>query len=196
MTSDAGHSLALRERLALCETALAVGPDAATLCEGWQARDLVRHLAVRERPWLRVRPPADQSFEAYVELVRTPPRLLRTVGALDRALNTVEYFVHHEDLLRQRPGWEVRDLGPAAERELWRSLKLLGRVLVRPAGVPVTITDGPASATLRAGEWPVTIEGPVSEIALYLFGRRKVRGLTFGGPANRVAALRRARLGF
>jgi len=189
-------SFARRERLALCETALRVGPDAPTLCEGWRAEDLVRHLAVRERPWLRLRPPADQSFQAYADLVRTPPLLLRALSPLDRAMNTVEYFVHHEDLLREQPGWEVRDLDPAAERELWRSLTLLGRLLVRPARVPVAISDGPATATLRAGDWPATVSGPVSELTLYLFGRKKVRGLSFDGPANRVAALKRAKLGF
>jgi len=196
VTSDAGHTFARRERLALCDTALEVGPDASTLCEGWRAEDLVRHLAVRERPWLRLRPPADRSFEAYVDLVRTPPPLLRLVSPLDRAMNTVEYFVHHEDLRREQPGWEVRPLDPRAERELWRALKLLGRFLVRPARVPVVISDGPATATLRAGEWPATISGPVSELTLYLYGRKKVRGLSFDGPANRVAALRKAKLGF
>ena len=37
-------SLARRERDALCDLALLLGPDAPTLCEGWDARDLVTHL--------------------------------------------------------------------------------------------------------------------------------------------------------
>jgi len=196
VTSDVGRTFAQRERLALCDTALDVGPDAPTLCDGWRVSDLVRHLAVRERPWLRLRPPADTSLESWVGLVRRPPAPLALVSRLDRALNTVEYFVHHEDIRREQPGWEVRTLDPAAERELWRSLTLLGRLLVRPAGVPVAIADGPARATLRGGDWPVTLDGPVSEITLYLFGRKKVRGLSFDGPANRVAAIKRARFGF
>ena len=40
--------LARRERHALCDTALALGADAPTLCGGWTARDLVAHLLVRE----------------------------------------------------------------------------------------------------------------------------------------------------
>jgi uncharacterized protein (TIGR03083 family) len=41
-------ALVRRERHAFCDTALALGPDAPTLCGGWTARDLVAHLLVRE----------------------------------------------------------------------------------------------------------------------------------------------------
>lgn len=37
------------ERQALCDTMLAVGPDAPTLCEGWTVLDLAVHLLLRER---------------------------------------------------------------------------------------------------------------------------------------------------
>jgi uncharacterized protein (TIGR03085 family) len=42
-------SIAQRERAGLVEILRAVGPDAATLCEGWTTRDLTAHLVVRER---------------------------------------------------------------------------------------------------------------------------------------------------
>ncbi len=41
-------TLVRRERHALCDTALALGPDVPTLCGDWTARDLVAHLLVRE----------------------------------------------------------------------------------------------------------------------------------------------------
>ena len=41
-------TLAHRERAALSDTLLAVGPEAPTLCEGWLARDLAAHLVLRE----------------------------------------------------------------------------------------------------------------------------------------------------
>lgn len=41
-------AFARSERLALCETLRAVGPDAPTLCEGWLTRDLAAHLVLRE----------------------------------------------------------------------------------------------------------------------------------------------------
>ena len=37
------------ERQALCDTALRIGPDAPTLCDGWTVKDLLAHLAMRER---------------------------------------------------------------------------------------------------------------------------------------------------
>jgi uncharacterized protein (TIGR03085 family) len=41
-------SLASRERTALCDLFAEVGPDAPTLCEGWDTRDLAAHLHLRE----------------------------------------------------------------------------------------------------------------------------------------------------
>ena len=41
-------SLARRERHALCDLALELGPDAPTLCGDWTTRDLLAHLLVRE----------------------------------------------------------------------------------------------------------------------------------------------------
>src|ERR1700730_2184013 len=37
------------ERAALCDLFLQVGPDAPTLCEGWDTYDLAAHLVIRER---------------------------------------------------------------------------------------------------------------------------------------------------
>ena len=42
-------SLASRERAALSDDLLRIGPDRPTLCEGWKTRDLLAHLLVRER---------------------------------------------------------------------------------------------------------------------------------------------------
>ena len=41
--------LARTERAALCNTALDLGADSPTLCEGWTVKDLVIHLLIRER---------------------------------------------------------------------------------------------------------------------------------------------------
>src|SRR6478735_10931615 len=43
------------ERLQLCDELDRLGPDAPTLCEGWDTRDLAAHLVIREgRPDLAV----------------------------------------------------------------------------------------------------------------------------------------------
>ena len=41
--------LARSERAALSELLELVGPDHPTLCEGWQSRDLLNHLLMRDR---------------------------------------------------------------------------------------------------------------------------------------------------
>jgi uncharacterized protein (TIGR03085 family) len=208
---SSGSSFARREREALCDLALSLGPDAPTLCGEWTVRDLVVHLLVRERkPWaaggilvpmlsgltdrasarLAARPLA-----ALVEQLRIPALPLRAPG-VDALVNTIEYFVHHEDLRRAQPSWAPRELSDADEAALWRPLSVMGRGLVRPAGVPVTIVSGTRRAVLRRGDDPVMLSGPVGEIALFLFGRAQASGLAFDGPADKVESLKAARLGF
>lgn len=204
-------SLVRREREALCDLAQAVGPDAPTLCSGWTVRDLVVHLLIRERkPWAAggIMVPglsgltdrvsarmAARPLAALVEELRIPPLPLRALG-LDPLMNTIELFVHHEDVRRAQPTWTPRALGAADETALWRPLPIMGRGLVRSAGVPVTIVSGSRRATLRGGEDPVVISGPVSELVLFCFGRQQVSDLRFDGPEEKVATLRSARLGF
>jgi uncharacterized protein (TIGR03085 family) len=111
-------------------------------------------------------------------------------------VNTLEFFVHHEDIRRAQPGWEPRHLARAEESALWTAIKIGGRGLVRPAGVPVTIrrADGGATAVLRGGPDPVVVTGLPSEIVLFLFGRQ-TRGLSLTGPDEAIASLNAADLG-
>lgn len=202
---------ARRERLALCDSALAAGPTAPTLCEGWTVQDLVVHLLVRERRPLAVPGVvlprlsglvdrasarlARRPFAGLVEQLRTPPLPMR-VAPVEALMNTMEFFVHHEDVRRAQPTWSPRPLSPADEAALWRQLSFAGRGLVRPAGVPVVVASGSRRAVLHGGDAPVVVTGPIGELALFLFGRRQVTGLSFDGPADRIAALRGAKLGF
>lgn len=205
-----GVSLARRERHGLCDTALTLGPDAPTLCQGWEIRDLVAHLLVRERrPWAAVGilvPPlsglteramarqARTDFAVMVERLRGTRASPYTLPVLERVLNTLEYFVHHEDLRRAQPGWTSRRLDPADEDLLERLLAVAGRVLVRRAGVPVEVrrAGGSSAVTLRRGEGPVVLTGRPSEIALYLFGRDEVADVEATGPDETVERLRGA----
>lgn len=205
-------SLARRERAALCDLAVEVGPDAPTLCDGWTVRDLVCHLLVRERrPWAapgfivpalsgvaarEMARLAQQPFPALVDRLRDPGGTPFALGPVDRAANTTELFVHHEDIRRAQHAWEPRALDQQDAGELWGQLRRGGRLMVRRAGVPVTIVDDYGRrAVLRSGDRPVVLTGPVSELLLFLFGRRQLADLAFDGPEVRVAALRQARLG-
>lgn len=210
-SSGSSGSFARSERLALADLALNVGPNAPTLCDGWTVRDLVVHLLVRERrplaaPGILVPPLSGlvdrasaklsrRPFEELVTLLRTPPLLMR-LGPVERLVNTVEFFVHHEDARRGQEDWSPRSLPGGEEEQLWRSVSTMGRALVRPAGVPVTVVSGSRRATLRGGPDPVVVSGPVGEVTMFLFGRQAVEGLSFDGPAEKVAALRGAKLGF
>ncbi len=205
------------ERAALCNSALEAGEHAPTLCGMWTVKDLVIHLLVRERDPLAApgilipqlekladrsaRRMAEQDFTALVERVRNgPPRWSpMALPPLDRALNTLEYFVHHEDIRRAVPGWEPRELTDQEKRVLFKGVAVAGKGLVRPAGVPVEIrwTDGDRerSAVLRKGDDPVVVTGEPAELTMLLFGRAQHTGLSFEGPQAHVDALTSGDLG-
>jgi uncharacterized protein (TIGR03085 family) len=206
--------LARRERHDLCDLALTLGEDAPTLCGEWTVKDLVAHLLVREnRPWSAVGivvPPlsgltersmtrmARQELGVLVEKLRDPGLTVFRLKPVEVAANTIEYFVHHEDVRRAQPGWEPRSLDPADEDMLWKVVRVSGRMLARPVGVPLRIrrSDTGAWATLLRGEDPVVISGLPAELALFLYGRDQVRDLAFDGPDAAVARVRDADLGF
>lgn len=210
-------SMSRTERAALCNTALEAGELAPTLCGRWTVKDLVIHLLVRERdplgaPGILVpklealtdrsaRRLADQDFSSLVERVRQgPPKWSpMAVPALDRAVNTLEYFVHHEDIRRAAPSWEPRELTESEQNAIWKSIALAGKGLVRSVGMPVEIRWGgderERSAVLRRGDQPAVVSGPPSEIALFLFGRGQHGPLDFAGPEQHVQDLRQAALG-
>lgn len=206
-------TLARRERHDLCDLALRLGADAPTLCGDWTAHQLLAHLFVREhRPLgaagllvpglggLTDRSMARAEQTGLGELaakVREPgftPYALKSVEVL---ANTLEYVVHHEDLRRAQPDWQPRVLSGGDLDTVWGAVGRMGKLLVRPARVPVVIrrSDTGATTTLRGGDSPVTLTGPVVDVVLFLFGRTEVRDLTFEGPDDAVARLHGADLG-
>jgi uncharacterized protein (TIGR03085 family) len=209
-------SLAQRERHALCDLALTLGPDAPTLCGGWDARDLVAHLLVREKRPLgavgilvpalsaltdrEMAKVAEKDFPDLVEEVRRQGLTPYALPVADRLLNTLEYVVHHEDLRRAQPGWEPRVLDQRDEETLWAWLRVGGKALARRTGVALQAQrrghDGRDSrAMLRRGAPVVTITGAPLELVLYLFGRRDVADVDLDGPPEALATLHAADLG-
>ena len=207
-------SLARRERHELCDLALTVGEDAPTLCGEWTVKDLVAHLLVREnRPWAAagiVVPPlsglmdksmermARKDFGVLVEKLRDPGLNVYRLPPAEVAFNTLEYFVHHEDIRRAQPGWEPRTFDDADLGLIWKLGRGSGRLMARRVGLPLRIrrTDTGAEAVLSSGDDPVVVSGPPGEVVLFLFGREYARDLTFDGPAEAVAKVRGADLGF
>lgn len=206
----AGHARA--ERLALCDLFVDVGPDAPTLCEGWVAQDLAAHLVLRERrpdaaigilfPPLagyseraRCRIRDGRPWPLLVDAVRSgPPPPLRVV---DEPFNTMEMFLHHEDVRRAAPGWEPRALDPALEGTLWRRARVVARLAARKLGAGIGLgLEAPGYGRLipRPGRSQVILTGPPQELLLFLTGRQGAARADLSGPPEAVAAARAAPL--
>ncbi|MGH3824154.1 MAG: TIGR03085 family metal-binding protein [Pseudonocardiaceae bacterium] len=184
------QTLAACERHELCDLMDQLGPDVPTLCAGWTARDLAAHLVLRERrmdaasgallPMLagytaRVQRSITQlPWPELVDLIRSGPPWwspwsLPIVG--DKG-NTMEFFVHHEDVRRAQQGWTPRTADARRARDLWAVLSLAARVLYRnsPTGVVLRTPDG-LQCTARRAERSVTVVGSPEELTLHAYGR-------------------------
>lgn len=202
------------ERRALAELMDRLGPDAPTLCAGWTTRDLAAHLVLREgradaaagilvpplaRYTARVqRETVQRPWAELVEQIRSGPpwwSLLR-LPALGEKLNGLEFFVHHEDVRRARPGWEPRPADPQRARALWEALSWLARLCYRksPVGVVLRRPDGGRCAA-RRGSGTVTVVGPPEELVLHAYGRDQALVDLKGDHAD-VVSLQGSRRGF
>ncbi|MGN6577853.1 MAG: TIGR03085 family metal-binding protein [Nocardioides sp.] len=201
--------MARTERTALCDLALQLGEDQPTLSGEWTVKDLVVHLLVRERSpaaagivlsplskltELESRRFAARDFGVLVEKLRHgPPHWSPyAVPKLDRLFNTLEYFVHHEDIRRAQEGWEPRTLSAEDEKLLWAMIRTAGKALVRSAPVGLTIRNSVTGSevVLKNGDESVAIVGPPSEVVLFVFGRKPQARVELEGPADAVAAVR------
>jgi uncharacterized protein (TIGR03085 family) len=211
-------SYARDERLALSSLLDKSGPRAPTLCAGWSTLDLAAHLVLRER-----RPDAAAGvlggplaghtarvqrrltervpYPDLVEMFRSgPPRLsVFALGGMDERANTVEYFVHHEDVRRGAPGWEPRDLDPGLSDALWNRLGM-ARFMLRkaPVGIEFARDDEGADAaafrmTVHKGTPVVTVTGSPAELTMWALGRTMAARVRLDGTQSAVSKLTGAR---
>ncbi len=202
------------ERTELCDAALQVGEDQPTLCGEWNVKDLVAHLLVREgspaaagilisplAPLtdLEMRRYARRDFAVLVERLRKGPPLWSpyALPKLDAMLNTLEYFVHHEDIRRAQPSWSPRTLTDREQKLLWKMIGTAGKGLMRnvPVGVRIENSVTGSTAALKPGEPTVVVRGLPSEVTLFVFGRKAQAEVELLGPEDAVAALRGTELG-
>jgi uncharacterized protein (TIGR03085 family) len=201
-------TLAQQERMTLCELFVDLGPDAPTLCEGWLTADLAAHLVVRERrpdsgPGLVWPPLAGYTdkvrravrdrtpWEKLVDTVRSgPPVLLRP---FDGPMNTVEFFIHVEDVRRARVGWEPRPISPELADALWARVGP-GRMAKK---VPATIViTSPGRVDKEHGTGPrLTLAGDPGELTMFGAGRQGAARVEISGDGTLAARLRSAPLG-
>ncbi|MER5891022.1 TIGR03085 family metal-binding protein [Streptomyces sp. NPDC001941] len=199
---------AKRERLLLAELLEAAGPEAPTLCEGWRTRDLAAHIVVRER-----RPDAaggifvkqlagridrvmreytDKPYEELIRLIRTgPPRFSPwSMRQIDELVNTVEFYVHVEDVRRAQVDWSPRPLDQVFSDVLWSRVERGARVAGRksPVGLVLRRPDG-RTVVARKGTPAVTVTGEPGELMMFLLGRQDSATVEVDGDKEAAARL-------
>ncbi|MFH9422665.1 TIGR03085 family metal-binding protein [Streptomyces sp. NPDC017529] len=205
---------AKRERLLLADLLEGAGPDAPTLCGDWTTRDLAAHVVVRERRadaagGLVLKPLAGRlervqrefaakPYDELLRLVRTgPPRFSPyALKQIDEAANTVEFFVHSEDVRRAGTDWAPREPDPVFSDVLWSRLEKMARLLGRksPVGLVLRRPDG-RTAVAHRGTPVVTVTGEPGELLLFAFGRQTVADVQLDGDKDAVAKALEAKLG-
>jgi uncharacterized protein (TIGR03085 family) len=199
---------AQRERHELCDLFVELGAEAPTLCEGWTTRDLAAHLVVRERRpdsgpglvWPRLAGYTDRvrlaarnrmTWPELIDAVRSgPPALLRP---FDPAMNTVEYFIHVEDVRRAQPGWEPRPISPSLTDALWKRVGAGG--MAKKVGATIELTS-PGRPPKVAGSGPgVTVDGEPGEHTMFGAGRQGAARVEVSGDADLAEQLRTTTLG-
>jgi uncharacterized protein (TIGR03085 family) len=201
-------TLAQQERQRLCDLLVVLGPDAPTLCSGWVTADLAAHLVVRERrpdsgPGLVWPPLAGHTdkvrrsvrdrtpWEDLVATVRHgPPLLLRP---FDGAMNTVEFFIHVEDVRRAQADWEPRPLSQEMTGALWSRLGP-GGMAKKVAATIVLASPGRPEKESGTGR-RVVVTGDPGELTMFGAGRQEAARVEITGDADLAAQLRTAPLG-
>lgn len=203
---------AKRERLLLADLLETEGPDAPTLCEGWNTRDLAAHVVVRER-----RPDAaggilikqlasrldrvmaeftEKPYEELIQLIRTgPPRFSPfSLKQIDEASNAIEFYVHTEDVRRAQPDWVPRELDPVFQDALWSRLERTARLMGRgtPTGLVLRRPNG-QTAVAHRGTPVVTATGEPSELVMFVHGRQNAADVELEGDKDAIAKLHEAK---
>ncbi len=206
---------ARRERAELCDVFVELGPDEPTLCGEWTTRDLAAHLVVRER-----RPDAaigiifskaagytdkvqsgvaDDEWGNLVDTVRSGPPIWSPtrIGKLDELANTVEFFVHLEDVRRAQPDWEPRELDADLVATLYNVLATMAKRLVKnaPVGIVLEPTDDHEPIVAKDAEPSVTVRGPVGELVMFVYGRQAHSRVEVFGDDSSVASANSAEFG-
>ena len=178
-------SFASRQRAALTDLLDELGPFAPTKCEGWQTQDLAAHLFVREHrldalPGIGLEQFAGKTksiqervlhsmdYPDLVNKIRKPGWIMRP---LDSLVNTSEFFIHHEDVLRAND--RTQSLTSKEQDQLWPLVSVMARRVQSKAHVQLrlTRTDTGREAQIGTGERIMHLSGLPSELLLHLTGR-------------------------
>jgi uncharacterized protein (TIGR03085 family) len=208
-------TLAQTERHALADLFGTLGPDQPTLCEGWNTKDLLIHLIVRDgRPDVAIgkmvkplaghadKVEADYAARPWVDLIevyRSGPPGWNPMGwgKVDELANGGEMFIHHEDARRGQPDWKPRVFDSATTATLADMVDSgMSKLMLRKSsvGVQAKLPTG-QTVELKKGPKTVTLSGEPGEILLYLSGRRAAE-VELSGDPDGIAAFGGVKKGF
>lgn len=206
------HSI---ERARLAQALTEAGPQAPTLCEGWDAAHLAAHVVLREHSpvvGLGMAVPAlsahaeraidelaasgstEQGYRDLVSRVAAEPGRWHPMGWAGDLANHVELWVHTEDVRRGAGTAAPVELSDEQAAALWKDLLRMARVSYRrvPTGVVLVRADGVRKVVRRPsrGHGTVVVRGAVGELLLHAFGRGEAAEVTVEGAQADVDALR------
>ncbi len=111
----------------------------------------------------------------------------------DGPMNTVEFFIHVEDVRRAQHGWEPRQISPELADALWARVGPGGMARKVPDTIVIT---APGRTDKEAGTGPLlTLAGDPGELTMFGAGRQAAARVEIGGDESLVAQLRAAALG-
>jgi uncharacterized protein (TIGR03085 family) len=200
------------ERQSLADLLATLGPDAPTMCAGWDTRDLAAHIVLRERrpdaalalfvPPVRghgrnvQRALAARPYAELVAMVRDVPWWSPVSNpAAEGLTNTLEFFVHHEDVRRPQPGWVPRDLPKPDQAALWKRAATLARLRLRRfPGALLVQSPGYGEVSTGSGGDAIRLIGAPGELVYFLAGRQRATRVQLDGPPALTDRLRGATL--
>lgn len=181
----------------LCDVLDRVGPDAATLCEGWDAHDLAAHILHLHRDpvaWAGIVMPGERgerlvrarldrvrerwSFAELVERLRglAGPVACMPTDRLEGFRHAFgEYFIHTQDVARAN-GLELPEPTHEARCALWRRVQAAAPVL-RGRDETGLVLDWPRRATAlvtKGRPGGLIVSGEPEEVMLWVYGREAV----------------------
>jgi uncharacterized protein (TIGR03085 family) len=216
VTNSARTNYVEDERAALTATLRELGPEAPTLCAGWDTRTLLAHLIRRERSILelgaRLKLPivtakAEAAMDRYAERhsfedmlatfsAGSPPYSIFNVPPLREPINLLEYVIHHEDC-RRAASLEPRELTADFTQHVLKRLRPFAKLTMRKTPVGVSL-ESPGEPPIRIGKSAgelVTVKGEPVELALVATGRQAAAVVDYSGDPAAVAALTGAKFG-
>jgi uncharacterized protein (TIGR03085 family) len=207
-------SLAKRERVAISQLLRKLGPEAPTLCEGWNSFDLLVHLVSRE-----TRPDAaigivlpifsswttkvsqdikSRGFENLIAEFEQGPKNTSffAIPGVDNLANSFELLIHHEDLLRGQTDYSPRTLDEDDKKLIWKRFTQSGKLLMRKAKVGIIAQSDQGTYTIKSGQSCVTMKGEVIDLLLFAYGRKAHVNIEFEGEESAIRILKETKFGF